>query len=187
MDIEISSVAPTKPINAGNEVGLKIILCRANDPAPCSFWVGLYKSGGTGTTAKFLESTRLDEAFRYLGEQGLNDNQPLMFSDNSGAVHRQYFLLPQSRVTKDKEKSKSLILSTVQSLGQKEIGLYLAPKLFDQPETESYLGELIDGFAKLKIDTLNLLTTDIGVNQLLNVSLKIKEGLRSSREIWVLH
>ncbi len=187
MDIEISSVAQTKPLETTHESGLRIVLFRATDPDPCSFWVGLYKSKGKGNTAKFLEAHKLDDAFRYLGEEGLEDDQPLMFSDNSGASHRQFFLLPESSVSRDANTSKALLLSTVEALGQKEIGLYLAPKLLRQPETEGYLSQLIEGFARLKIGTLHLLTTDIGVNELINVSLKIKESLRHTREIWVLH
>lgn len=166
---------------------LRIVLSRANDPQTCPFWVGIYKSAGSGTTKEFLQIEKLDEAFKYLSEVGLAEDQPLMLSDNTGASHRQFFLLPQRAFVNDPQAAKSLVLNTLEALIQTKAGLYLAPSLLHLPETRQLLSELIVGLAKLKTEEVYLLTTDIGVNQLLNISLAVKENLKNKRDVWIFH
>ncbi len=182
VDVHIDQLSAPQNSDLQLDNGLRIILSRASDPEVCSFWIGLYKSRGQGTSKEFLKIERLDEAFKYLSEVGLADDQPLMHSDNTGDFHRQFFLLPQSRFA-----AKSLILKTLESLGQKKTGLYLAPNLLNRPDSHEILGELVEGLAKLKTDEVYLLTSDIGVNQLLNISLKVKELLRNRRDVWIFH
>ncbi len=166
---------------------LRIVLARANDPLVCTFWVGLYKSGGTGTTKEFLAIEKLDDAFKYLSEVGLSEGQPLMLSDNTGEAHRQYYLLPQNVFAQDPRAGKNMILGTLEALVQKKAGIYLAPTLLHHPDARLLLGELVVGLAKLKTEEVYLLTTDIGVNQLLNISLLVKEHLKSTRDVWIFH
>ena len=166
---------------------LRIVLARASDPQVCNFCVGLYKSGGTGTTQEFLQIEKLDEAFKYLSEVGLAEGQPLMLSDNTGTAHRQFFLLPQNVFAQDPRAGKNLILNTLEALVQKKAGLYLAPTLLNHPDARTLLGELVVGLAKLKTEEVYLLTTDIGVNQLLNISLSVKEHLKNTRDVWIFH
>ncbi|RYZ88874.1 MAG: hypothetical protein EOP04_08310 [Proteobacteria bacterium] len=166
---------------------LRIVLSRANDPQTCPFWVGVYKSAGTGTTKEFLQIEKIDEAFKYLSETGLSEDQPLMLSDNTGATHRQFFLLPQKAFAYDPQAGKTLVLKTLEALVQTKAGLYLAPSLLHMPETRQLLSELIVGLARLKTEEVYLLTTDIGVNQLLNISLAVKESLKNKRDVWIFH
>ena len=165
----------------------RIVLARANDPQVCTFWVGLYKSGRTGTSKEFLQIEKLDDAFKYLSEVGLSEDQPLMLSDNTGATHRQFFLLPQKVFALDPKAGKGLILNTLEALVQKKAGLYLAPTLLNHPDARLLLGELVVGLAKLKTEEVYLLATDIGVNQLLNISLSVKENLKNTRDVWIFH
>ena len=166
---------------------LRIILSRASDPQLCNFWIGLYKAKGMGSSHEFLEIQKLDDAFKYLSEIGLTDNQALMHSDNTGLAHRQFFLLPESSFKADLESGKALVLKTLESLGQKKAGIYLSPALLDNAYTADTLSDLVEGLAKLKTEEVYLLTTDIGVNQLLNISLRVKEHLRNRREVWIFH
>jgi hypothetical protein len=169
------------------ESGLRIILSRATDPDTCSFWIGLYKSGGQGTSSVFLKIERLDDAFKYLSEVGLPDDQAMMHSDSTGTFPRQFFLLPQMRFVQDESAAKAMILKTVEALGTKKAGLYLSPSLLGQNDNKNILREVIEGLARLTMDEISLLTSDIGVNQLLNISLDVKERLKDQRNIWVSH
>ena len=170
-----------------NDNSLRIVLSRAGDPQVCNFWVGLYKSRGMGTSKEFLQIEKLDEAFRYLSEVGLIEDQALMHSDNTGVVHRQFFLLPQHEFASNTKVGKALILDTLEALVQKKAGLYLAPSLLNLNNAKQLLGELLVGLAKLKTEEIYLLTTGIGVNQLLNISLAVKEHLRDTRDVWIFH
>ncbi|MBC7661240.1 MAG: hypothetical protein H7249_16210 [Chitinophagaceae bacterium] len=187
MDIHRPEASSAQETPKTHDDSLRIVLARPGDPQACNFWVGLYKSRGTGTSKEFLQIEKLDEAFKYLSEVGLSEDQPLMHSDNTGAVHRQFFLLPQAAFARDTKVGKELILKTLSDLVQKKVGLYLSPNLLNLPETKQLLGELVLGLANLKTEEVFLLTTDIGVNQLLNISLLVKEHLRDSRNVWIFH
>lgn len=187
MDVQIDQFSASQTVESHGDNGLRIILSRGSDPQTCAFWIGLYRSGGEGSSKDFLKIEKLDDAFKYLSEVGLSDDQPLMYSDNTGTEHRQFFLLPQQKFGGDIEAGRILILSTLESLGQKKVGLYLAPSLLNRPGTEEILGALVEGLAKLKTEEVYLLTTDIGINQLLSTSLKVKEHLRNRRSVWIFH
>lgn len=187
MDVQIDQFSAPQTAEFHVDNSLRIILSRANDPQSCNFWIGLYKTRGQGTSKEFLKIESLDEAFKYLSEVGLGDDQPLMYSDNTGAVHRQFFLLPQQRFSSDLEGGKNLILKTLESLGQRKMGLYLAPSLLNHPETEEILSTLVEGLAKLKTEEVYLLTTDIGINQLLSTALRVKDHLQNRRNVWIFH
>ena len=170
-----------------NDDSLRIVLSRANDPQICTFWVGLYKNNGTGSTKEFLQIERLDEAFRYLIEVGLTEHEPLMLSDNTGAVHRQFFLLPQKAFAADPVAGKLLISKTLSDLVQKKAGIHLASSIAGAADRQEILTDLVVGLARHKMEEIHLLTADIGVNQLLNVSLTAKESLKAVRDVWIFH
>lgn len=187
MDMQIDPISAPAQTDALGDNSLRIILSRASDPQLCNFWIGLYKAKGKGTSHEFLEIEKLDEAFKYLSEVGLTDNQALMHSDNTGATHRQFFLLPETSFKADIESGKSLVLKTLESLGQKKAGLYISPALLNQASIQDTLTDLVEGLAKLKTEEVYLLTTDIGINQLLNISLHVKEQLKNRRDVWIFH
>ena len=187
MDIQIDPISAPMQTDTLGDNSLRIILSRASDPQICNFWIGLYKAKGKGTSHEFLEIEKLDEAFKYLSEVGLTDDQPLMHSDNTGATHRQFFLLPETSFKADIESAKGQVLRTIESLGQKKTGLYISPTLLNQTSILNTLTDLVGGLAKLKTEEVYLLTTDIGVNQLLNISLHVKDHLRNRRDVWIFH
>lgn len=187
VEILVDSESAPQAVDTAVDNNLRIILCRASDPQLCSFWVGLYKSRGHGSSHQFLDFSKIDEAFRFLSEVGIADDQPLMFSDNSGEVHRQFYLLPDIQFSREPEQALHLVLQTLEALDQKKVGLYLSPALLKRPEMLALLSSLVEGFAKLKTKEVYLLTTDIGLNQLLNVSLNVKRDLQNRRDVWIFH
>ncbi len=174
-------------VPVSNDNSLRIVLSRANDPQTCTFWVALYKSGGKGTSREFLKIQKLEDSFQYLNDIGLSEDGPLMLSDNTDAIHRQFFLLPQKAFAANPKAGKDLVLKTLAALVQKKSGLYLAPPGVSLVDRMEILRDLITDLAKLKTEEICLLTTNIGLNPLLSISLNVKESLRNTRDVWVFH
>jgi hypothetical protein len=165
---------------------LSLIITRPEDTTHCPFWVGLYKKGEAGAQEVFgLE--RIDDVFKLLTEEGLNEEQALMLSDSSGQAVRQFYLVPEVLCRKDRMGAKALILKTVEAMKPSRIGLYFGIDAKDPDSSRLLLEEILMGLAETGIRELFLFTGDLGVNTVLNAALCVKHGLAGSLDMRVFH
>jgi len=165
---------------------LSLIITRPEDITDCPFWIGLYKKGEAGAREVFgLE--RIDDVFKLLTEQGLNEEQALMLSDSSGEAVRQFYLVPEVLCRQDRLQAKALILKTVDALKPSRIGVYFGIDAKDSDSSRVLLEEILIGLARTGIRELFLFTGNLGVNTVLNAALRVKHGLAGSKELQVFH
>lgn len=165
---------------------LSLIITRPEDSADCPFWIGLYKKGEAGAREVF-NLDRIEDVFHLLTERGLNENQALMLSDSSGEAIRQYYLVPETLCQNDRIEAKNLILKTVEALKPTRIGVYFGIDAKHPDNSRLLLEEILIGLARTGILELYLFTGQLGVNTVLNAALRVKQGLRGSKELQVFH
>ncbi|HYX36732.1 MAG TPA: hypothetical protein VE954_26785 [Oligoflexus sp.] len=188
--LKTMSGAQTTPANVGmvspEAEFLSLIITRPEDSADCPFWIGLYKKGEAGAREVFgLE--RIDDVFKLLTEQGIDEKQALMLSDSSGEVVRQFYLVPEVLCMSDRQEAKTLILKTVDALKPTRIGVYFGIDMKNPDSSRVLLEEILIGLARTEIRELFLFTGNLGVNTVLNAALRVKHGLAGSKELQVFH
>ncbi len=165
---------------------ISLIITRPEDTADCPFWVGLYRQGQASAREVF-SLDRIDDVFSLLNEKGLNENQPLMLSDSSGEVVRQFYLVPESLCRQNRLEAKTLILKTVEALKPARIGVYFGIDPTDPDTSRILLEEILVGLGKSGIRELYLFTGRLGVNTILNAALRVKQGLLGIKDLQVFH
>jgi hypothetical protein len=130
----------------------------------------------------------LEDFFKILNEQGLNETKPLMLSDNTpGKLPRQFYIFPELSNPSQSEDIRKLVLKTLEALKPEKIGLYFGP----DPRREDICIQLIEEIAVdaslLRTKELYFYTGEMGVNTLLNAALRVKTRLEGKRDVFVYH
>ncbi|WP_141730802.1 hypothetical protein [Oligoflexus tunisiensis] len=182
-----AQVTPANVGIAGPESDvLSLIITRPEDTTDCPFWIGLYKKGDAGAREVFALE-RIEDVFKLLMEQGLDEKQALMLSDSSGEVTRQFYLVPETLCLSDRQEAQALILKTVEALKPTRIGVYFGIDMEDPEFSRVLLEEILIGLARTGIRELFLFTGNLGVNAVLNAALRVKHGLAGNKELQVFH
>jgi hypothetical protein len=165
---------------------LSLIVTRPEDTADCPFWIGLYKKG-VAEAREVFALEKIEDVFKLLTEQGLDEKQALMLSDSSGEMIRQFYLVPESLCRGDRIEAKTLILKTIDSLKPTRIGIYFGIDPTHADDNRALLEEILIGLSRTDIRELYLFTGNIGVNTVLNAALRVKKTLAGSKELQVFH
>ena len=130
----------------------------------------------------------IEGIFKLLMDQGLTENQALMLAENNpGFAARQFYLIPEKICQTEPDRTRELIVSTLEALGPEKVGLYFPSSANDLLVRTHLIEELSLGISFLRTKELYFYTGSMGLNPLMNAALRIKLRLEGRREVLVFH
>lgn len=179
----------TPPKEALNQKNIEVTIVTEDKIDHCHFWIGLFQKGSL-SPAELNDISKAYKVFHQAATLGLKETNSLMLSDTSQEPPRFIYLVPKPNNNDIKwESTVRELIKTVQSWTPSNIGIYLAPELFSDINSQSYLLEILTNFVKnTSVEKYYLFSGEHGINAVLNTSQRLKKAMKEEKQsIYIFH
>ncbi len=147
----------------------------SDEELECFFWMGLFKSGELNPQDVY-EFGSIEEIFEGVASQGIREEaEPLMITNTTVNPPRFVYLVPSSPGAGLSSESINELSMTLRSWAPSSLGLYLSAELCGHDLAAELLLKILRRLiVETGIKRYFLLAGKLGVNQVLNVALKLK-------------